>query len=63
MTEMMKACIRDANGPDGLLRFGDLPKPVLVNDDKDKVLIKVKAASCNPVDYKLPNFMMKGNAM
>jgi len=61
MTDLMKACIRDSNSSDGLLRFGDLPKPNEVTDGS--VIIKVMAAACNPIDYKLPNFMTKGTAM
>eukprot|EP01134_Creolimax_fragrantissima_P007469 CFRG7469T1 len=56
----MKACIRDKSGPDGLLRFGDLPKPTV---KKGCVVIKVMAAGVNPADYKMPYFMMKGTAM
>lgn len=34
------------------------PKPVL--EKPDEVLVKVKAAAINPVDYKLPMFMVGG---
>ncbi|KNC76350.1 hypothetical protein SARC_11143 [Sphaeroforma arctica JP610] len=56
----MKACIRDSRGPDGLTRFGDLPKPTA---SKGYVVVKVMAACCNPVDYKLPHFIMGGIPM
>jgi NADPH:quinone reductase-like Zn-dependent oxidoreductase len=46
--ELMQAIVYHEYGPPGVLRFARIPKP-LPNDDQ--VLIKVRAASVNPLDW------------
>jgi NADPH:quinone reductase-like Zn-dependent oxidoreductase len=44
----MKAIVRDAYGPPDVLRCEEIPKPA---PSDDEVLIKVRAASVNPLDW------------
>lgn len=46
----MRAAYIDRYGPEQILKLGDLPDPQLGRED---VLIKVHAASVNPVDFKV----------
>lgn len=46
----MKAFILDQYKKKGALRFGDMPEPVLREDD---VLVEIHAASLNPLDSKI----------
>jgi NADPH:quinone reductase-like Zn-dependent oxidoreductase len=46
----MKAFILDRYGKDDRLRFGEMPEPVLLDDD---VLVRIHDASINPLDSKI----------
>ena len=46
----MKAFIVDKYKKSGALRFGDMPEPVLRDDD---VLVEIHAAGLNPLDSKI----------
>lgn len=52
----MKASYIQSYGPPSVLQFGDLPDPKPKNGT---VLISVKAASINPLDYKIRNGNLK----
>jgi NADPH:quinone reductase-like Zn-dependent oxidoreductase len=54
--QMMKAIRIHAYGGPEVLQYEDAPRPVLNDDD---VLIKVKAAGVNPVDWKIRQGYMK----
>ncbi|MBB3929273.1 NADPH:quinone reductase-like Zn-dependent oxidoreductase [Kaistia hirudinis] len=47
---IMKAFILDKYKKGGTLRFGDMPEPVLRDDD---VLVEIRAAGLNPLDSKI----------
>src|SRR5208283_178406 len=56
LNELMKAIVYRNYGPPDVLRFEDVEKPVAKDKDKGKdkdnqVLIKVCAASLNPLDW------------
>ena len=46
----MKASYIVAYGGSDIIKYGDLPDPVM---QKNQLLIEVKAVSINPVDYKI----------
>jgi len=46
----MKAFIVDKYNKGGILRFGDMPEPILGDDD---VLVEIHAAGLNPLDSKI----------
>ncbi|MFC1527746.1 NAD(P)-dependent alcohol dehydrogenase [Candidatus Neomarinimicrobiota bacterium] len=52
----MKAVFIEKYGRPEVLIYGDLPKPVI---DNDELLIKVFATSVNPVDWKLRKGMLR----
>jgi len=52
----MKAVFIEKYGRPEVLIFGDLPKPIVSDDE---VLVKVFATSINPVDWKLRNGMLR----
>ncbi len=54
----MKANYIEAYGGAGVVRFGELPAPVAGPDD---VLVAVKAASVNPIDWKMREGYLKAN--
>jgi len=50
LTDTMKAIVINQYGSVDDLEFKDIPRPVL---DDNRVLVRVRAASVNPMDYKL----------
>lgn len=55
-TATMKAVYLDDFGPAEVLRFGELPRPTPA---KGEVLIRVRAAGVNPVDWKIREGLLK----
>lgn len=49
MTELMNACLVSEFGGPEVLRFGEVPRPYIVNSD---TLVRVKAVGVNPIDVK-----------
>jgi len=55
VAKMMKACVRTSNGP----AFTDShPRPPPDNLRAGELLVEVRAAAINPVDYKVPKMML-----
>ncbi len=55
----MKAIrIHQYGGPE-VLGYGEVPQPTA---GKGQVLVRVQAASVNPIDYKLASGAMRGNS-
>ncbi len=50
MTEPMHAALTERYGKPEELRWGDAPQPKV---GPDSLLVRVRAAGCNPVDYKI----------
>jgi len=51
----MRACVRTSNGP----AFTDShPRPPSDNLQAGELLVEVRAAAINPVDYKVPKIML-----
>ena len=56
MTEPMKAIRFDRYGPPDVLRYVDAPRPI---PSAGQVLVRIRAASLNPIDWKLRSGAMK----
>lgn len=52
----MKAIVYEKFGPPDVLRLQDIPVP---RPEDDQVLVKIKATSVNPVDYKIRKGILK----
>lgn len=55
-TAMMKAVYHEDFGPADVLKYGDVPRP---SPGRDEVLIRVRAAGVNPVDWKIREGLLK----
>ncbi len=55
-TALMKAVYHEDFGPVDVLKYGDLPRP---SPGKGEVLIRVRAAGVNPVDWKIREGLLK----
>ena len=53
----MKALVYDAYGGLGAMHLADMPDPAPGPDD---VLVEVRTASVNPIDWKVRNGLMRG---
>ena len=56
MLRAMKASFIVAYGGSDVIRYGDMPDPVI---KKNELLIEIRAVSVNPVDYKLRSGIIK----
>mmetsp|Transcript_177507 Transcript_177507/g.569307 ORF Transcript_177507/g.569307 Transcript_177507/m.569307 type:complete len:315 (-) Transcript_177507:159-1103(-) len=56
----MRAVLYDSGAEGGLVERGDVPKPEV---GPGQVLVRVRAAAVNPVDYKLPGMPIVGRSV